>query len=224
MPSLSSWNKKIRMNRLLNREALATIERRLIEIGWSTLKLLERADEVAVFGSFAMNGDLSRKDVDIFAVGDFKGRITSCVDLMVVSKSQLSSAEWLESEVAGHIAKYGKWLKGTPEWACQAATTKETVLSKARRIESHLKGLRKNWRYMGGKYRDKHLTAIRRHLQRLECLINGQFVPPSKLLDESWKSKKADGWITELNEESELNLTEDDIAFLSRELQSVSVV
>lgn len=177
------------MNRILSVEALEIIDSRLSEIGLSLSELETTSSEVAIFGSFGVDEDLSRKDVDIFVVSsEVESRITKTVDLLCVSPASLTAQRWLESEVAGHIAKYGTWLKGAPSWVTHATVSERTVSDKSHRIISHSKALAKTQQRLGYRYIVKHLAILRRHLQRFHHLSNREFVPPTIILNAEWCS------------------------------------
>jgi hypothetical protein len=104
------------------------------------------AIEIAVFGSRAIevNGRIS--DLDVLMVGDSRRRIKQAgLDLICIPSSDLASAKWLESELAGHISKYGVWLKGPGHWRSQVVTGRGAEKRKERRLISLVHNVKNSW-------------------------------------------------------------------------------
>ena len=155
-------------------------------------ELWESANEFAIFGSFGLVKKAS--DIDIFTVSNIASEIGKELDLICLDEEAVLKAEWLESELANHIAMYGTWLKGEPTWVNKVAITSNTVLSKRKRIVSYLAGLHRSWKRLSPPFQHKHSVLLRRQLQRLEMLRSGQSTPPTFILDEAWEqdSRKND--------------------------------
>ena len=71
-------------------------------LGWRGI--YDSVDQLVVFGSSAVGMDGPASDLDLLAIGTVRPRKTSKIDLLVRSPEHTESAEWLGSELAGHIA------------------------------------------------------------------------------------------------------------------------
>lgn len=77
---------------------------------------LEQASEIVVFGSVACGLDGPDSDLDVMAVGRGTRVKSQELDLIFVTPTEISEKWWLGSELAGHTATYGIWLKGRGSW------------------------------------------------------------------------------------------------------------
>ena len=95
-------------------------------------EFVECASEVVVFGSVAMGLQKTDSDVDLLCFSDrhYK-RKSNFLDLIIVPRQCSQDAEWLESELATHVARYGRWIKGAGAWKEKARIGREVVEHKA---------------------------------------------------------------------------------------------
>jgi hypothetical protein len=109
------------------------------------------------------------------------------MDLVVRTEKELLSPDWLKSELAGHIAVYGRWLQGVGGWRARALElvreSNDAAEAKQRRVDRLASGLRKYWDRLTPDFRRRNLITLRREKQRFELLRSGFAVPPTRLLD-----------------------------------------
>ena len=148
--------------------------------------------ELVLFGSRAVGLETRTSDWDVLVVGDSRIHVPNNVDQVVISRDRLISPNWLGSELAGHVVKYGEWLIGEPSWVKRVASSERAVDRKADRIVRRFLNLERNWSALHAAYREKILVAIRRDLQRLQFLRDGIAVPPTAALDSQWSAEVAD--------------------------------
>jgi predicted nucleotidyltransferase len=148
--------------------------------------LMERASEVVVFGSQASGSASEDSDWDVLVLGDFPPVHRERLDLVVVSSEQASSKQWLESELASHVAQYGIWLKGTGAWRPNARIGNETIAAKNRRLRSQAEAFGAIGHIQSPARRFEHARSLRRQLQRLELLTLNGAVPTNPELDRAW--------------------------------------
>jgi hypothetical protein len=116
--------------------------------------------------------------------------------VVFVTPEDVRGSRWLGSELAGHVARYGQWLVGEPDWVQRVTLSCSALERKRNKILHRLRSVEERFSRLDAPYLDKYFVLIRRDLQRHECLANGTPVPPTLELDQGW-SRKADTW-TEL--------------------------
>ena len=152
-------------------------------------ELFHRASSVVVFGSVSVGLDRPRSDLDVLVIGTERSRLkTSAIDLIAVPDRAVSNPVWLQSELASHVAKYGTWIKGTPDWKSLARVSELAVVAKRRRIEAFVDLLPSGWSRLDEVFRRKYAKKIRRETQRLLLLQSRVAIPPTRLLDDAWGS------------------------------------
>ena len=165
---------------------------------WSAL--VNDCSEVVVFGSHAAGLQTPLSDLDVLVVSKPGITLTfppqSCIDLVLRTEDQVHSADWLKSELAGHIAVYGRWLHGAGSWRVKALERlgKDSAAAEAkrRRIGRLTHSLRTHWDRLTPDFRVRNLTTLRREAQRLNLLESGVAVPPTRLLD-NWAERDSLG-------------------------------
>ncbi len=158
----------------------------LASIGSSLADLQRSAEQVVVFGSRAAGLARAGSDWDVLAIGEGRRAHAPALDLVWVSPRDLRPGAWLDSELAGHVARWGRWLHGAPDWIDEVGGGVAAAGRKARLLASRVVALERAWRLLPPPYRHKHHTLLRRDLQRHAMLVRGEVVPPSRLLDETW--------------------------------------
>src|SRR4029077_17192209 len=94
------------------------------------------------------------------------------LDLICISRSELTSEAWLKSELAAHISKYGVWISGNGEWRTQASVGQSALDRKERRLASLVGNVSRAWYRLDPTFQRAYRTTIRRELQRLLLLRN----------------------------------------------------
>ncbi len=150
--------------------------------------LLRSAEQIILFGSRAAGLDRAGSDWDLLVVGVGRSRSAPGLDLIWVSPRELAGDDWLESELAGHVARWGRWLHGAPRWVTDVAAGVAAAENKSCRLASRIGALERTWELLPHAYRNKHHALVRRDLQRHALLLQSEPVPPSPLLDEWWRT------------------------------------
>jgi len=163
------------------------IKHRVNSVGMSCDALL-LAQELIVFGSYAVGVSDSDSDIDVLTVGPHTRIARSGLDLISVSPERIRSSEWLGSELASHISVYGVWIRGEGSWKELTALSKRAELVKARRIERLVSGLQKAWSRLHPVFHCRYRLSVRRELQRLDLLSQKIAVPPGAILDSYWRN------------------------------------
>lgn len=160
----------------------------LASIGESWESLQQNTQEIVLFGSRAAGVAHERSDWDILCVGHGCTRRTARIDLVWVSPEERCSRAWLEGELAGHVGRWGQWLVGEPTWRASAVPGPAACEEKRRRITLRVAVWERSWALCSSRLRARYALALRRDLQRHELLRDGQAVPPSAMLDQTWRA------------------------------------
>jgi predicted nucleotidyltransferase len=159
------------------------------ELNWSDLS--KQAIEIVVFGSRAVGMNRRASDLDVLVVGKGARRMKRRgLDLICISTVDLALPSWLDSELAGHISKYGVWLKGVGDWRDKARVGKEAAKQKERRLVSLVRSVKHSWSQLHPAFQFKYCLSIRRELQRLLLLRTAIPIPPTPVLDAEWRVGK----------------------------------
>jgi hypothetical protein len=158
-------------------------------LDWSFIA--NQCAELVVFGSQAAGLQTPSSDLDLLVVTKdvfaaplphFRG-----IDLVFRTEEEMLSADWLKTELAGHIAIYGRWLQGRGQWRSEALAARgkydDAAEAKRRRISRLVEALCNHWGRLTPDFRRRNLTTLRREKQRLQLLQSGKAVPPTRLLD-----------------------------------------
>lgn len=173
----------MRGNQLSN---LAIRRLRRTEIG---IRCLEESSEIVVFGSRSVGLERTESDLDVLCIGYWDCKLkTSYLDLSALHIKNANELTWLGSELASHIAKYGTWIKGSPQWIDGVYISPATIDAKRRRLAAFFRALPDRWSDLDEEFRRKYTTKLRREAQRLLLLEHDIPIPPTRLLDESWKA------------------------------------
>ena len=163
------------------------LDRALRGVGLSWQHLVAHAGELVLFGSRACGCASARSDWDLLCIGDGTSRRTRSIDILWLSSDFVRSHAWKASELAGHIAAYGRWLHGQPSWQAELRSDMtEASQAKTARIARRMHALERAWNQLSAPYRQKHWVRLRRDLQRHALIMEGQAVPPSAWLDAAW--------------------------------------
>jgi predicted nucleotidyltransferase len=147
------------------------------------------ATEIVVFGSRAVGVNRRKSDLDVLIVGKSARRMKRRdLDVISISSLDLTLPNWLNSELAGHISKYGIWLKGAGDWRSQVSVGSEAKNKKERRLVSLVHSLKHSWAQLHPAFQFKYCLTIRRELQRLALLRAAVPIPPTPMLDWEWQA------------------------------------
>jgi predicted nucleotidyltransferase len=167
---------------LLTQLAIDSI--RATKIGSSCL---EESTEIVVFGSRSVGLERADSDIDVLCIGNFNFKLkTAQLDLNAIRAREVGETHWLNSELASHIAHYGTWIRGVPEWIDRVEIGQSVVQAKRRRLAAFMRALPDRWRGLEEGFRQKYATKLRRETQRLLLLERGTPIPPTRMLDTYW--------------------------------------
>lgn len=159
---------------------------------WVERELLSSADAVIVFGSQAVGCADGASDLDVLVVAEQPVTPPPGVDCVRVAPHRIRSEGWRGSELAGHVARFGRWVFG-PRWVvtdhCAALRRKELLL------RAKAKATSLNWQALSETHRERHSVELRREAQRLGLLLARLAVEPRPLLDGAWnRFEGAEAW------------------------------
>jgi hypothetical protein len=166
---------------------VADLRHTLAAIGLSLTDLQRSAEQIVLFGSRAARVSRAGSDWDLLVIGEGRSRHTRALDLVCVSSRELATDTWLGSELAGHVARWGVWIHGVPDWTAAVTYGAAAADRKARRLTSRVAALERVWDILPSAYRREHHLMVRRDLQRHALLARAEAVPPTALLDETWQ-------------------------------------
>lgn len=158
----------------------------LVHRGLSWKELSRNCRQIILFGSRAAGVSREGSDFDLLCIGSGSSHLGQGLDLVFIPPKERQGSRWLGGELAGHVARYGQWLMGEPDWVQRVQPSRGAIDRKAERLRRRLHAVEKNFPLLDAVYLDKHLTLIRRDLQRYETLLQGEPVPPTPLLDQAW--------------------------------------
>ena len=158
-----------------------------VRSGTSWDDVVENALQVILFGSRAVGPHGPDSDWDLLCVGHGERIRRGELDLLWLTRSETRSKEWLGSELASHIAAFGKWIVGADDWSDMATISDEAIAKKRRHIEHRLAALARVWLHLSTAHKRRHTRLIRRQLQRLQLLERRQAVIPNPMLDREWR-------------------------------------
>jgi hypothetical protein len=151
-------------------------------------KQVGETDQLVLFGSRAAGVPRSNSDWDVLVVRTNGPtiRCASKIDLVEIELAQVSSEAWLGSELANHIAAYGRWIVGEPTWSGSVHSSKRAIERKGDRLRLRLNNMQRSWEILQPAYKRSFATVVRRDVQRYHCLVDGRPVAPSSILDDAW--------------------------------------
>lgn len=148
--------------------------------------------EAVIFGSRAVDMHRPDSDLDVLLVDAKTDRLrASGLDFVILRSEELASSLWLGSELASHIAEYGKWIKGSGFWRHQVRISDRAAMRKQARIVGLLMRGPKWWPKLHPVFRTKYKLTVRRELQRLDLLRRKTPVPPTCTLDSDWDQHRS---------------------------------
>ncbi|WNG46821.1 hypothetical protein F0U60_23880 [Archangium minus] len=165
---------------------IVLLEPLLARRGLSWEELSKGCQQIILFGSRAAGVSREGSDFDLMCIGSGLSRLGPSLDLVFVTPEDCRRKRWLGSELAGHVARYGQWLVGEPDWVHRVRPSLDAKERKAERLRRRLQAVEKSFPLLDALYREKHFALIRRDLQRHDLLAQGEPVPPTPLLDQAW--------------------------------------
>lgn len=175
------------MQRPTDQQLLRAVISRTEQAGCGWNQIVSASDEIVVFGSRATGAHRRLSDLDILCIGDGRRIKNRTLDLLWLPCSALESEKWLGSELAGHVAEYGIWLKGRGEWQKRVHSSEVAIHRKQTKIARLVKSVDKYWNCLHVGYQVRYQTTLRREIQRLMLLWMRTPVPPTPSLDSEWK-------------------------------------
>ncbi len=168
----------------------------LNRLGISFGELRKQCSEVILFGSRAAGVEDNESDWDLLCVGNSKFKRVRGLDIIWLPSESVLSQRWVTSEIASHIAEYGRWMSGRPSaWINHVEITPQTRIRKIRWIQTHVNSWARFWSRCSPKLRDDYALKLRYNLQRLEFLLDERPTPPRQILEGRFSALEAkDEW------------------------------
>lgn len=98
----------------------------------------KRSEATVIFGSYACGCENEHSDIDILFVGDGHRKSSTIFDFTWVRPDRLYSRNWLGSELANHIARYGVWVEGDNGWIDKVYVSDISITKKKEKIYNRL--------------------------------------------------------------------------------------
>jgi hypothetical protein len=170
---------------------LQAVASALLSVGLSPRTLGQRASEVVLFGSRAAGMAGATSDWDILLVGHGTSVHSGHADVVWIPPEQLTRDSWLGSELANHVAAYGRWVRGPGSWRRDVFCSFEAAAEKERAVAVQLTELRRVWPHLLDGAKARHARRVRRDVQRLRLLQARTAVPPTAMLDQAWEGPRS---------------------------------
>ncbi len=149
---------------------------------------LQRASAaIFLFGSRAAGCAREDSDWDLLCIGDGPSRMRHGLDLLWIPAQQAKNPQWRSTELASHVAAWGRCLHGDPHWVQGAAPGAHAARRKAGMLDGRVRALPRDRPWPSERLRSQRIQQIRRDLQRFALLADGIAVPPSGQLDTRWQ-------------------------------------
>jgi hypothetical protein len=205
--------------RVFQRSPLAINRLNAAGIGWADID--KHAQQIVIFGSFAVSAPRLESDLDILCIGRGQRYKSPDLHLIWIPKEKTRSPQLLTSELGTHVAAYGKWIKGENTWAFQKRPSSRTVARKRRNILLRLNALHRHWNLLLPTFQKNQLLKLRRDIQRYEMMSQGLPPIPKTLLDKEWKARHQTSRLSHLKKFDSL-IFKNVLTFLSKQnIQSI---
>jgi hypothetical protein len=160
---------------------------RVAGLNWGAID--QQAKQIIVYGSRATSAHKRTSDLDLLCVGHGRRFKSKKIHIIWIPETRLRSKRWLGSELATHIAAYGKWIKGDNTWAVSSRPNSYAIQLISERVLERALALREHWPFLLPVYRIKHLIRLRRDLQRYVLMHAGRPPVPAGSLDMQWRQR-----------------------------------
>lgn len=147
---------------------------------------VQNASELILFGSRAVDLHTPSSDWDVLYVGPPQEWVRN-LDQIRVTRERLLSREWLGSELAGHIAQFGRVICGSADWREKTFRSRAAMRRKQKQIEERAYRFEAIAARLNQTFERKLARKIRRDIQRLKILEYGLAIPPTPALDLAWR-------------------------------------
>jgi predicted nucleotidyltransferase len=173
----------------------ATLVSRLKAAGLDWSRLEKQASQIIVFGSYAFAANQATSDLDVLCIGVGQNYKSRRLHLIWISEAQTKSRRWLRSELATHVAAYGKWIKGKNDWAFVTKPSAFTLKRKQKNVLARLTAMQRHWDDLLPTFQQNQLTKLRRDVQRFQLMRRGLPPVPKPILDADWNLHlRSGGW------------------------------
>ncbi len=176
-------SKNSKLKPISSERLFATVERAAARDGIDWRKHFDLANEVIVFGSHALGVQTPRSDIDLLCIGRGRSCGSRMLQILWMSRSRLDEHVRRGSELACHIAAFGVWVKGHRCLPQHIIPSSDTIARRRQKIKARCEALSRNWSVLDSGFRAKHLSKMRRDLQRLQSLRRGEPNLPAPALD-----------------------------------------
>jgi len=148
-------------------------------------------DVLIVFGSMATGEARPTSDVDVLVVGSPECVVSSRADVVAFPRDRFDVRAFEVTELGQHVARFGVPVIGQLQLRCRKVS-EAALRAKARKATASLRSLARLGALVPSQLRSQLAVDIRRDLQRLALLQNGEAVPTRWALDDAWKRRSDD--------------------------------
>jgi predicted nucleotidyltransferase len=179
---------------------VAALRPLLEQRGSSWEGLLQSCQQLVLFGSRAAGASRHGSDFDLLCVGSGSSRLSRTLDLVFVTPKEVREEQWLGCELAGHVARYGIWLVGEPDWVHRVQSSQRAIDKKSSKILLRLQAVEEHAARLDAPYLDldQAWTQVTNAREELSRLAQGAGIESKFLLDylglpERWKEVRNTG-------------------------------
>jgi len=148
----------------------------------SLLELKESCQEIVLFGSFGTEYEHDKSDLDLLCIGSQKSIKNKRIDIVCQDPRNLKLDSWLGSELANHISKYGRWIKGTGDWKNSTFISESSITQKELQILNKLNVIWIKRDRLDENKLIAYYNKVALDVIRLAYLYNKEPVPPTDLI------------------------------------------
>lgn len=118
-------------------------------------------------------------DLDVLCVGSGSKSADRSIDVVWATRSRLESQNWLGSELAGHVAKYGQVLAGQADWMGSTFVAEAAIVRKIHAVVTRSKVLSAFEDQLGSPRKRKYTVRIRRTSSVSGCCLLEKLFRPA---------------------------------------------
>ncbi len=161
----------------------AGLQSNLSKVGRDFDSVVRSSKAIFLFGSRAMDVATDKSDWDLLCISNDRSIRSQHVDLVCVAPGRARSVNWLGSELASHVSRFGYLLHGDSSWMERVAISDRAICKKREKIARRISIVHPWWNDFTFEVKQKHFRLLRNDISRLNYLIKRQPIPPTSLLE-----------------------------------------